>query len=137
MSKCDFNKVALKSHFDMAATLLKKRPLHRCFPVNFVKFLRTPFLKEHLRWLLLFSLTKRDPFHCYNFGTTVQQCSTEQEEQLFLKSNGVLFQYCRWLQFNLEKNSSKVLLCEICETFQNSFLLEQHLGNDSFSLRPL
>ena len=27
---------------------------YRCFPVNFAKFLRTPFLKEHLRWLLLF-----------------------------------------------------------------------------------
>ena len=26
---------------------------HRCFPVNFVKFLRTPFLKENLWWLLL------------------------------------------------------------------------------------
>ena len=35
------------------ATLLKKRLWHRCFPVNFVKFLRTPFLTEHLRWLLL------------------------------------------------------------------------------------
>ena len=23
------------------------------FPVNFAKFLRTPFLTEHLRWLLL------------------------------------------------------------------------------------
>ena len=35
------------------ATLLKERFWHRCFPVNFVKFLRTPFLKEHLWWLLL------------------------------------------------------------------------------------
>ena len=26
---------------------------HRCVPVNFVKFLRTSFLTEHLRWLLL------------------------------------------------------------------------------------
>ena len=26
---------------------------HKCFPVNFVKFLRIPFLIEHLRWLLL------------------------------------------------------------------------------------
>ena len=44
-----FNKVAgLRS-----ATLLKKRLQHRCFPVNFSKFLRTPFLTEHLRWLLL------------------------------------------------------------------------------------
>ena len=34
-------------------TLLKKRLWHRCFPVNFAKFLRTPFLAEHLRWLLL------------------------------------------------------------------------------------
>ena len=31
-----------------------KRLWRRCFPVNFVKFLRTPFLTEHLRWLLLF-----------------------------------------------------------------------------------
>ena len=30
-------------------TLLKKRLWHRCFPVNFVKFPRTPFFTEHLR----------------------------------------------------------------------------------------
>ena len=35
--------------------LLKKGLWHRCFPVNFTKFLRTPFLTEHLRWLLLSS----------------------------------------------------------------------------------
>ena len=34
------------------AILLKKR-WHRCFPVNFAKFLRTPFSTEQLRWLLL------------------------------------------------------------------------------------
>ena len=28
----------------LQATLLKKRPWHRCFPVYFAKFLRTPFL---------------------------------------------------------------------------------------------
>ena len=33
---------------------LKKRLWHMFFHVNFVKFLRTPFLTEHLRWLLLF-----------------------------------------------------------------------------------
>ena len=36
------------------ATLFKKRLWHRCFPVNFMKFLRTPFLAEHLRWVLLY-----------------------------------------------------------------------------------
>ena len=35
------------------ATLRKKRLWHRCFPVNFSKFLRTPLLTEHLWWLLL------------------------------------------------------------------------------------
>ena len=29
------------------------RDWDRCFPVNFAKFLRIPFLTEHLRWLLL------------------------------------------------------------------------------------
>ena len=35
------------------ANLLKMRLWHRCFPVNFAKFLRTSFLTERLRWLLL------------------------------------------------------------------------------------
>ena len=35
------------------ATLLKKRLGHRCFPVDFVKFPRTPFFLERLWWLLL------------------------------------------------------------------------------------
>ena len=44
-----FNKVAgLRP-----ATLLKKRLWHSCFPVNFAKFLRTPFFLEHFWWLLL------------------------------------------------------------------------------------
>ena len=38
------------------ATLLKKRAWHRCFTVNFAKFLRTPSLTEHLRWLLVWLL---------------------------------------------------------------------------------
>ena len=33
---------------------LKKILWHRLFPVNFAKFLRIPFFKEHLQWLLLF-----------------------------------------------------------------------------------
>ena len=38
--RLSFNKVAgLRS-----ATLLKKRIWHRCFPANYVTFLRTPFL---------------------------------------------------------------------------------------------
>ena len=47
-----FNKVAgLRP-----ATMLKKRLWHRCFPVNFVNFLRIPSSIEHLWWLLLHQL---------------------------------------------------------------------------------
>ena len=46
-----FNKVAgLRP-----TTLLKKRLWHRCFPVNFVKFLRTTFLQNTSRRLLLYA----------------------------------------------------------------------------------
>ena len=40
-------------HLKRPATLLKKRLWHRCFPVNFVKFLRTPFLQNTSGRLLL------------------------------------------------------------------------------------
>ena len=46
----------LKKYIDRGlrpATLLKKRLWHRCFPVNFVKFLRTPFLQNASGRLLL------------------------------------------------------------------------------------
>ena len=45
--------------FNKVAGLLQlyyKRLQHRCFPVKFVKFLRTPFFAEHRRWLLLQNL---------------------------------------------------------------------------------
>ena len=38
------------------ATLFRKRVWHRCFLVNFEKFLRSPFLKENL-WCLLLIIT--------------------------------------------------------------------------------
>ena len=50
---CNFIK---KETLARPSTLLKKRLWHRCFPVNFEKFLRTPFLIEHLWWLLLLLL---------------------------------------------------------------------------------
>ena len=36
-----------------ACNFIKKRLQHRCLPVNIAKFIRTPFCREHLRWLLL------------------------------------------------------------------------------------
>ena len=33
-------------------------PRHRCFSVNFAKFLRTPFFTKHLCWLLLITIIR-------------------------------------------------------------------------------
>ena len=55
-------------------TLLKKRLWHRCFPVNFVKFRRTPFYIEYL-WttgtIIRGFHHPKSPTHCQhdsNFG---------------------------------------------------------------------
>ena len=47
-----------QSHANRPATLLKKRLWHRCFPVNFSNFLRTHFLHNTSRRLLLAILMK-------------------------------------------------------------------------------
>ena len=46
------------------ATLLKKRLWHRSFPVNFAKFLRIPFVTEHLRPATLLKRTLAQVFCC-------------------------------------------------------------------------
>ena len=56
VQKCSVKKVFLKMSQNSQEnirvrvlrppTLLKKRFWHRCFPVNFAKFLRTPFLQN-------------------------------------------------------------------------------------------
>ena len=51
------------------ATLLKKRLLHRSFPVNFVKFLRTPFLQNTSGRLLL--LVSFEPVHALLEGDSL------------------------------------------------------------------
>ena len=51
------------------ATLLKKRLWHRCFLVNFAKFIRTYFLTEYLRWLLLLSTYSNSHFCRHVFNT--------------------------------------------------------------------
>ena len=35
--------------WSLACNFIKKRLQHRCFPVKFANFLRTPFFTEHLR----------------------------------------------------------------------------------------
>ena len=43
----------MKSYRPEACKFIKKELQRRCFPLNFAKFLRTPFFVKHLWWLLL------------------------------------------------------------------------------------
>ena len=52
---------------------------HRCFPMNFAKFLRAPFLTERLRWLLL---KERSDFQTKGF----KERERERERERDLKS---------------------------------------------------
>ena len=58
-----FNKVA----GNRAATLLKKRVCYKYFPVDFVKFLRTPLVSEHLCCLLLTTVNISDVSFWFKF----------------------------------------------------------------------
>ena len=69
-------------------SFLKKRLWHRCFPVNFAKFLRTSFLIEHLRWLLL---TFQSESTLYNFRTS----SSKQAQYLKFKWTKTSWKYNR------------------------------------------
>ena len=89
-----FNKVAgLRP-----ATLLKKRLWHRCFLVNVAKFLRTPFLTEHL-WRLLLAFQSESTI-C-SFGTS----SSKQVQYLKFKWTITLRKY---------SHSNKAQISSLC-----------------------
>ena len=47
------DKGRLSKTVGLTCNFIKKRLWHKCLPVNFAKFLRTPIFIEHLWWLLL------------------------------------------------------------------------------------
>ena len=90
-----------------------KEILAQVFPVNFAKFLKTPFLTEHLRWLLLVLQNRCS----YKFPDIHQKIS-------LLKS---LFDTVRGLKghnFNKEETSTQVFSCEYHKIFKNSCFIE-------------
>ena len=70
-------------------TLLKKRLWHRCFPANFAKFLKTPFLQNNFGCLLLCIHVKRKRKRWFlikqtrnNAGTTLLTANHEKSKKL-------------------------------------------------------
>ena len=75
---------------------LKKRLFHGCFPVNFVKFLRTPFCTEHLRWLLLYIFSYKKFTSTYeNSITSKRRCKCPNVKLLFGKPESSLISEMR------------------------------------------
>ena len=72
-----FNKVAWLS----PATLLKKKLWHRCFPVNFAKFLKTPFLTEEHIFLQNASSVL---FCLVTYSHILENCGEEDRKNLGL-----------------------------------------------------
>ena len=63
----------------------KKRSLwHRCFPMNFAKFLRTPFFAEHLRWLLLNMDNDKSYLSWHNINRFLKQRKEKESFFTFL-----------------------------------------------------
>ena len=81
------------------ATLLKKRLWQRCFPKNFVKFLRTPFLMKHLWWLLTTLITLIYMKNANNFVTNYADYTDSQDitkNNLIPESTDYLVFKTRW-----------------------------------------
>ena len=111
------------------ATLLKKRLWHRCFPVNFAKFLRTSFIIDHLWWLLLSLyincwITSRQE----NFNEDSIACSVKHQlwnlrvkslscegERFYLRCSSANFKI-KFVQYDL------ILMFSMCE----KILLDSH-----------
>ena len=87
-----------------SATLLKKRLWHRCFPVNFARFLGTSFFTEHLRVTTAFSriALATDEVRGLYFVRIQRQCSRAVLGKCFRdsKQSRKLFKMCVKLRKN-------------------------------------
>ena len=107
----------------------KRRLQHRCFTVKFVEFLRTLFLTEHLRWLLLHHCKIRHyrlrilltiPLHCNMIPRLFQlNFAFFLPGYIFLLSYSKLLRRKCSLKLDLKKSES---LKGFCNLFVFSFL---------------
>ena len=103
------------------ATLLKKRLWHRWFPVNFAKFLRTPFLTEHLWWLLLKSKSKLRTMcrkNHENFKNSKLGCNLtgSYKKEYIHRHFYIQLSFCIWRHFYIQR------LFLYYRTFLHSFI---------------
>ena len=95
-------------------SLLKKRLWHRCFPVNFAEFLRTPFLQNSSRRLLLLLvsiliLSSSEKFDLHSISVELEilptQCQSKTLDICSKNTSPETFESF-WLTWSLRKVSS-------------------------------
>ena len=96
---------------------LKKRPCFLGFPVNFAKFGRTPFLTEHLWWLLLVLRNRC----AYKFSYIHQKISV-------LKSLFNIVRDLKTRNSNKKDTPTQVFSCEYHKIFKDSCLIKLSWG---------
>ena len=106
----------------LTPTLFQKRLWHRCFLVNFSKFLRTPFLQNTSRRLLLNQqkISKLDQqMHCIQSmpRSSYQRCSVEK---------GILKYFAKFTGTPVPV--SQVFFCGFCGIFTNTLFSQNISG---------
>ena len=81
-----------------------RRLWHRCFPVNFAKFLKTTFFTEHLQWLLFTIKKVCRSFIFFSFFIFASTFTFDGKE---IMNNGKIFVILKFLLilFSEERNN--------------------------------
>ena len=94
------------------ATLLKKRLWHRCFPVDFAKFLRTPFLQNTLRdcFCAYTFLVFNKSTHCFKLQNPILKHLVKKKNEDFLPRTACL----SFTDFQMENFATNLNLLRPC-----------------------
>ena len=112
------------------ATLFKRRLWQWCFPVNFVKFLRTPFFAEH------FSTTASGHRQVVprKFRTLYRTMILKKQKSRFCRYISCK-KYCSTYSF-LSLHSTKIEACLPSLIFRSAWELHYWLIDTGFSINP-
>ena len=92
-----------------STTLLKKTLWHKCFPLNFVKFLRTPFLQNTSGRLLLAIVCTKWIYHTTAFTLRYEKSHSSYIKAKFLTKSHC---YCQVYTSQKMKFSIKDFFCK-------------------------
>ena len=105
---------------------------HSCFPVNLAKFLRIPFIIEHLWWLLLF--IRRNSIRKFQFTDNIFKVSikwiSKKLIKIFQLKNKNMYPICNE-DYIFETEYNEIARWSKHNNLKHDSKLAQHLKNDS------